>query len=132
MVMYTRHRPARVTLLALLTLIVAGFGGIRLGESIFFWKTLIEYGTHPLYTAISGAFWLGGGLLLVWGLWRGRPWAWRATVVATMAYPAWFWLDRVLLQRPHMNDEFTLISTAVLLLIVLSILFTRRTREYLQ
>jgi hypothetical protein len=117
-------------LLAILVLIIAIFGGIRLAESIYFWKTLIEYGAHPLYTALSGFLWLVTGLLLVWGVWRGLRWAWRAALFGTIVYTAWYWLDRLIVQRPHMNDPFSLITTALLLMLVLVILFSRRTRNY--
>ena len=127
---HSRPRPIRVSLLAILVLIIAIFGGIRLGESIYFWKTLIEYGAHPLYTALSGLVWLVAGLLLVWGVWRGLRWAWRAALFGTIVYTAWYWLDRLIVQRPHMNDPFSLITTALLLMLVLVILFSRRTRNY--
>ena len=55
-------RLIRVIILALLVLAVAIWNGLRLGETIFFWKTLEQYGAHPLYIAISGGVWLITGL----------------------------------------------------------------------
>jgi hypothetical protein len=63
----TNFRPIRVTLLALLMLVIALWNGLRLGQAIFFWKTLQEYGASPWYIVISGGFWLLGGLALAWG-----------------------------------------------------------------
>jgi hypothetical protein len=125
-------RPKRVTFLAILALIIAIFNSIRIGESIFFWRILIEYEGQFLYTLLSGAVWLLSGFFLVWGLWTGKSWAWGAALGLFTAYPAWYWLDRMLVQRPHTNWLFSLFLTVIFLCVVLLILYSRRTRRYLR
>jgi hypothetical protein len=125
-------RPKRVTFLAILALIIAIFNGIRIGETIFFWKILIEFDGQSLYTLISGVVWLLSGLLLVWGLWTGKSWSWGAALGFFITYPAWYWLDRLLVQTPHTNWPFSLRLTVIFLCLVLPILFSRRTRRYLR
>ena len=93
------RRPLRINFLVLLILAVAVWNGLRLGETIFFWKTLAKYGAHPLYIAISGAVWIIAGLLLAWGLWLGKAWGWAATLVGTVGYTAWYWFDRLVIAR---------------------------------
>jgi hypothetical protein len=129
---YKQPRPIRVTILAILVLIFALLNMLRLGESIYFWKTLLEYGTQPLYLALSGFIWAIVGLLLVWGVWMGGRWAWLSTVIGAVVYAAWYWLDRLFLQQPHTNGIFSLISTVVMLLFVYLILFSSRARHYFQ
>jgi Na+/melibiose symporter-like transporter len=128
--MNLRNRPIRVTLLALLVLFFALLNLLRLGESIYFWKTLLEYGTQPLYLALSGGFWVIVCFLLVWGLWVGKRWIWLATVIGTVVYSVWYWLDRLLLQQPHTNNAFVLGATVVILLLIFLVLFSSRTRRY--
>ena len=123
-------RPIRVYLLAIFVLWLAAWNGLRLGETIFFWKTLGTYGARPLYIAISGAVWLITGLLLTWGLWRGKAWGWAGVLAATAGYTAWYWFDRLVLQQPHANWPFVLIADLVSLLVIFTILFSRRTRLF--
>ena len=126
------QRPLRINLLALLVLALAAWNGLRLGEAIFFWKTLENYGAHPLYIAISGGVWFIAGLLLGWGLWLGKPWAWAATLGGTVSYVAWYWFDRLVLQEPHANWPLVLIANIVFLILIFSILFSHKTRRFLK
>ncbi len=123
-------RPIRVTLLAIVFLLFALFEGFRLVDSIYYWKTLLEYGAQSLYLALSGAVWSIGGLLLVWGLWRGKRWAWLGSVIGAVGFMIWYWLDRLLLQQPHNNGTFAVIASCFILLVILLTLLTRRTRHY--
>jgi hypothetical protein len=125
-----KTRPSRVTVLAVLSFCFTLWNAVRLGEDIFFWKILLEYGTHPLYIALSGGVWLIAGLFLTWGLWYGKKWAWLAAVIITLCYASWYWIDRLLLQRPHSNWLFSLIATGALLFIIFSILLSRRTKRF--
>jgi predicted permease len=106
------------------------WNGLRLGEAIFYWKTLAEYGAHPLYIAITGGVWPVAGFFLVWGLWQGKSWGWVAVLVGTVGYTGWYWFDRLVLQQPHANWPFVLVANIVCLLLILIILFSRVTRRY--
>ena len=123
-------RPIRVNFLVIFVLWLAVCNGLRLGETIFFWKTLEYYSAHPLYIAISGAVWLITGLLLVWGLWLGKAWGWAAMLGGSAGYTAWYWLDRLVVQIPHANWRFVLIGNIVFLLLIFTILFSRQTRRF--
>jgi len=125
-------RPGRVVLLALAVSVFASWNGLRLGEAIFFWKTLAEYGAHPLYIAMSGGVWFIAGLLLAWGLWRGKAWAWLAAIGGAAGYGRWYWFDRLVLQKPHANWPFVLGASVIFLLFILIILFSRNTRRFFQ
>jgi hypothetical protein len=125
-------RPIRITLLAIIVFFVSVGNGLRLGETIFFWYTLAEYGAHPFYMAISGAVWLTAGLSLVWGLWQGKAWGWVVTLGGLIGYTIWFWFDRLVIQKPHANLPFVLTGYIVLLTLILIILFSRKTRRFFQ
>ena len=132
MINQKRIRPIRVTVLTALIFCFAIWNGLRLSEAVYFWRTLQEYGTHPLYIAISGGTWLIAGLTLMWGLWQGKTWAWLVTILAAISYDSWFWIDRLFLQKPHSNWPFSLVTTAILLSFVLIILFSHKTRRFFQ
>jgi len=130
MISANRQRTIGITILAFIGLMLAAWNGLRLGETIFFWKTLETYGAYPLYIAISGGVWLITGLVLVAGLWLGETWGWAATLGGTIAYTAWYWFDRLIMQKPHANWPFVLIANIVFLLIIFLILFSRGTRRF--
>jgi len=123
-------RPIQVICLELILVFAAAWNGLRLGETIFFWKTLEYYGAHPLYIAISGGVWLITGLLLAWGFWLGKAWGWAAVLAGTVGYSAWYWFDRLVLEQPRVNWAFVLVADIVFLLFIFAILFSRRTRLF--
>ena len=123
-------RPFCIIFLALVVLAVAIWNGLRLGETIFFWKTLEKYGVHPLYIAISGTLWLLFGLVVFMGVWLGKTWGWAAALVGTVGYFTWYWFDRLFMQKPHANWLFVLIASLVLLLIIIMILISHETRRF--
>jgi hypothetical protein len=125
-------RPFGVTFLAIMVVFAAICNGLRISETIFFWKTLAEYGVHPLYIAISGGVWLLADLFLLWSLWQGKTWSQFAVFSSAAGYAAWYWFDRLVLQKPHANWPFALVATVVSLLIILHILFLRSTRLFFQ
>jgi hypothetical protein len=132
MIKAKRTRPIGVIILLFSVFWLASWNGLRLGTAIFFWKTLTEYGAHPLYIAASGGVWLIAAFWLVWGLWQGKTWGWMAAFSGIAGYVAWYWLDRLVLQKPHANWPYALTATVVSLLIVLPILFLHNTRLYFQ
>ena len=132
MVEEKNKRPVELTILEILFLLFAAWNGLRLGESIFFWKTLAEYGAYQLYIALTGGFWLIAALLLFWAFWRGKTWGRAAAFAGTLGYSAWYWFDRLVLQKPHANLSFVVVANIVFLLLVLTILFSRKTRRFFQ
>ena len=125
-------RPIGITSLEILFLLFAAWNGLRLGETIFFWKTLAEYGAYPLYIALTGAIWLIAAMLLFWAFWSGKPWGRAAALAGTLGYTAWYWLDRLVLQKPHSNLSFVVIVNIVFLVFVIIILFSRKSRRFFQ
>ena len=128
-----KKRPFGVTFLAIYVFCLAAWNALRLGQSIFFWKTLANYGAHPVYIAVSGGVWLIAGLVLAWGLWLGKPWAWAASLGGAAGYGCWYWFDRLVLQKPQSSNwPLALAVTVAILLFVLLPLFSRSTRRFFQ
>lgn len=125
-------RPVGLLILTIFIFCLAAWNGFRLGETIFFWKTLAQYGAHPLYIAITGATWLIVGLFLVWSLWLGKSWGWVATLASLIGYTAWYWVDLLVLQGSHANWPFILIVNIVFLLLILLLLFWNKTKRFFQ
>jgi len=126
----TRPRPYGIAVLVIMIACLAFWNSLRLGEAIFFWKTLSTYGAHPLYISLSAGFWLVMGIALVVGLWRRQAWARMAAFFFTGLYPAWYWFDRLVLQKPHANWPFVLTMNCLFVLIMLVILLSKRTQRF--
>jgi hypothetical protein len=125
-----RPRPISISILVLIILWLAIWNGLRLGEAIFYWNIYKAYNTYPLYISISGGIWFIIGLFLAWSLWQGRRWGRVAVICASAGYVAWYWFDRLVLQEPHANWPFVLVANIIILFLISSILFSRRTRRY--
>jgi hypothetical protein len=120
------YRPLRISILAICILWFTALNGLRMGEAIYFWRTLTEYRVSPLYISLSGGLWLIAGLKLVWGLLQGKAWARTAVTCGTILYTFWYWFDRLVLEEPHANWPFVLTANIILLLILFSILFSQK------
>jgi hypothetical protein len=125
-----RSRPIGVTYLVLFLFLLAIWNGLRLGETIFFWKTLKGYGANPIYISASSGMWFIIGLFLVRGLWQGKNWGRTAVICGAAAYTTWYWFDRLALQARHANWLFVLSMNIVLILSILGILFSKQTRQF--
>lgn len=125
-------RPMSLTIIIVLILCSAVWNGLRMSEAILFWNSLVEYGAHPLYISMSGGIWFLIGLILVWSLWKGRKWGWMASLATVVSYSTWYWLDRIILQKPHANWLFALIVNIILFLTIIFLMISRKMRAYFQ
>lgn len=106
------------------------WGLLRLFAALRWWDVLYEFDARlgPLYLTITGAGWLLGGGVLLWGAWRRRAWA-RLVVPAFIGlWLAAYWVERLFFQAVRPNLPFVL-AASVLLLAVLSIITFHRSTE---
>jgi len=90
------RRPFSVTLLAVLVLMFAVVNLMRFFQTLRQWDFLASLlPFSPTYLAASGFVWSVGGLILAWGLWRGKPWSVRYTLLSMILYIMYYWLDRI-------------------------------------
>ena len=113
--------PFRVTLLSLAVLMLTVWNLFRAWTAFAWWGVLAEFipKSGPLYIGLTGILWSALGLVLVWGLDGGRPWAPRLALGAGPVYTVWYWTDRLVLQTERANWPFILfVNLLVLVLIV--------------
>lgn len=126
------RRPFGVTILLWLVLSLTAWSVLRLYSAIQWWSLISEFASTPgpLYIALSGGFWLIVSVLLLWGMWQAKAWIRSALLGAGAALAAWYWGDRLLLQKPGMNWLFALMLTVFLLTILLICVFVPGTKTF--
>lgn len=114
-------RPFSVTLLTVLVLIIACIYLIRFAETLYLWNFILSLQTiSPLYLAFTGLIWTVIGFPLSWGLWRGHPRAPKVTHLLALAYPLYYWLDRLLVaSAAEVDSNWPFASAVTILLIIL-------------
>jgi hypothetical protein len=125
-------RPLGIKIIGILTIWLIVWNGLRLGMSIFYWNTLDEYNAHPFYIFLSGGIWLTAGLFLLWTLNQRKTSSRKTTLVVAVGYTSWYWLDRLILQKPHANWLFSITINLIFLILIIVLLFSRKTNLYLQ
>ena len=125
-------RPFSVTLLALGVLTIATINLIRFALTLAQWQFLNEILLiPPLYLAISGLIWGLVWLPIAWGLWRGYGWVPRLTLLATLAYTLYYWLDRLLLSNnAGSNWRFAIVFNIILITIIYWLLSRRKAKAF--
>jgi hypothetical protein len=129
-----RTRPRRVTLLFLGVLINMGLSLARLALAVQQWSFLSAFSSVPvLYLALTGLIWSVAGLILAWGLWRGRRWAPPALFGTALAYTFYFWADRLFIADPTLTRSswpFLAGGNLVIIALIGWILSTRKARVF--
>ena len=125
-------RPPGVVILTGYTLFLVLWNIIRMGNAIFFWDSLKNYGSFPAYISISGGIWCTAGLLILGGLWKGIPVVWNISYFASAGYFLWYWIDRLFIENPNQNWLFVVFLSSIIFIIYIFILSSRKTRTYFQ
>ena len=128
-----RRRPFGVTLLLWLVLSLSAWGAVRLIAALRLWNLLNEFEARlsPLYLSMTGAGWMLGGAVLLWGLFSGNVWTYRAIPAALFLWIVQYWIERLFFQSARANVTFALILTILLFIVTLISAFNRKTREFL-
>lgn len=130
-------RPLRVTLFALVVLFISTINFIRLEQAVERWdflKSLLP--VSPLYLAASGLVWGLLGLAVFWGIWKGKTWAPRLTLLAFGGYLLYYWFDRLWLasdtlgRRPSEGWPFFVGFHLIVFILSVWLLFTRKSRRF--
>jgi hypothetical protein len=132
-----QRRPWGVTILTLFVLTITCLSLLRLVLSLVQWGFLASLpGVSPLYLALSGLVWACLGMILLWGLWRRKPWMPRGFRWSALLYALYYWLDRVFAAGWLKTDTFpenalfTACLTILLLIIIFWILSRRKNKAY--
>jgi hypothetical protein len=90
------HRPLSITLLAWFVLVVTILNLLRLVMTLRNWEFLAGLlPMSPVYLALSGLSWCLLGFPLTWGIWLGKSWAPKFTLISIIAYSIYYWSDRL-------------------------------------
>jgi hypothetical protein len=127
-----RRRPFGVTLLLWLVLSLSAWGLVRLLAALRWWNELHEFEARlsPLVLSLTGALWLIVGGVLLWGLFSGGRWMYRAIPSAIAAWLVEYWIERLFFESPRANLPFALIVSLLLFIVTLISAFNRRTKEF--
>ena len=127
-----RKRPFGVTLLLWLVLSLSVWGAVRLLAALHWWNVLTEFEARlgPLYLSITGVGWMVTGGLLLWGLFRGTWWTYRAIPVSILLWIVQYWIERVFFESPRANLLFALSTSVLLFIVTLISAFNRKTKEF--
>jgi hypothetical protein len=128
-----RRRPFGVTLLLWLVLSLSAWGLVRLLAALRWWSVLSEFEARlsPLFLAMTGALWLIGGGVLLWGLFSGGRWTYRAIPMAIAVWLVEYWIERLFFESPRANLPFALIASLLLFIVTLISALNPRTKAFL-
>jgi len=125
--------PFRVTLLYVLVLTLSAWNGLRLWTALAWRNILTEFSASPspIVIAVSGAFWMVTGIILLWSIWQKKAWSATLLVGVAAGYTIWYWSERLIWQIPHPNWLFAVIVNLALLVFILftAKLLTREAHE---
>ncbi len=121
--------PFSVTLATALVLSLSAWSIFRVWTAVIWRDVLAEFASRPgpLYIGVTGAIWSILGLAVLWGIGFRKSWALRLLFGGALAFSAWYWTDRLLLQTERANWPFTL---AFNLLAFIPIFLSTRTNHF--
>jgi hypothetical protein len=128
-----RKRPFGVTLLLWLVLSLSAWGVVRLLAALRWWDVLNEFGANlsPLYLSITGAGWAVVGIVLLWGLFSGKPWTRLAIPISIFLWLMGYWVERMFFESPRANLPFALMASILLFALTLVSALNRKTKKFL-
>ncbi len=127
-----RKRPFGVTLLLWLVLTLSAWGAVRLFAALRWHAVLTEFGARlsPVYLSITGAGWTVVGVVLLWGLFRGKLWTRWAIPASIFLWLIGYWMERLFFESSRENLFFALIASSLLLAVTLVSALNRKTRKF--
>jgi len=116
-------RPFRVSVLAVIFLILSLLGWLRLGQALINRQLLTQLGAWPgpVYIALGGLVWGAAGLPVALGLWSRASWSGSAARLAALIFLLTYWIDRLWFsaeRAPVYNWPFSLGVSAAWLILV--------------
>jgi hypothetical protein len=125
--------PVRLTLVAVLVLIITTWNLLRLYAAIAWFPALEHYAPYPgpVYTAITGGVFALLGLGILVSGWRRQAWTPRLTLLAAWMYTGWAWADRLFVRSQVLTGRvLDAILAAALLGLVTAVALDRRNAAY--
>ena len=128
-------RPFSVTLVVFGVLLFAGVQWLGFWQAI---KLVIAplhslLPVSPIYLLLRPVFWGSISLLLAWGLWFGKRWAYYLALGSFPLLLIVFWLERFIIVNSHQRFSNVMFVTTVLLVVIILlylVLFRPASREF--
>ena len=99
----TAKRPRQITALGWLFLLVGIFHFLKFIQVVrnidLLWS--LPLAVSPRYLAADGIVWGIIGLILTWGVWKGKNWSGSAAMILSILYNLAFWADRIWIAQPE-------------------------------
>ncbi len=129
-----RRLPLTITLLLGVVLITTVLSAVRFFTAVAWRTTLQNYESSMLvaYTAITGAIWTIVGCFVLWNFFRRTRAARWVLLGAVLAYMAWGWADRMLVQSDlfRTNWRFGLIASVLVLAYTAAVVLDPHNRSH--
>lgn len=105
-----------VTFRSLIVLTATVAAALRAIGAVIYRSLLVEKTTLglTLYLFLSGAFWFGIGIWLLFKFWQERKTAEKQMALAALLYGIWYWGERLWLQPMPGHRPFALVITLLL------------------
>ena len=128
-----QKRPFGVTLFLWMVLSLSVWGLLRLIGALRWWDVLSHFQARlsPLYLSITGAGWVLAGIVLLFGIFAGKRWAYRAIPASIAVWLIQYWLERSFFESPRANLPFMIVVSLALLLVTLAIMLSPKTKKFL-
>jgi hypothetical protein len=109
------------------------WGVLRLLAALRWWDVLNEFGASlsPLYLSITGIGWAVMGIVLLYGLFSGKPWIRLAIPISIFLWLMGYWIERLAFQSPRANLPFAFIASLLLFVVTLVSALNRKTKNFL-
>jgi hypothetical protein len=129
------RRPLGVTILILVVLIFTSLNTLRLVTVIRTRDFLLDASLDVpvMYLLITGMFWTGFGLPLLYGLWTRRNWIPTTIMAAVVLYCCYYWFDRLLMAESSVIENrwpFALALTILTLSLTILTLTHAKAKEF--
>ncbi len=127
----SQPRPASVTLLLWLVLLLSAWGALRFAAALRWWDVLTEFESSlsPLYLSIGGAVWCIAGVVLYRMLATRKRRARSALLAAAVLWYGQFWVERIFFHTAPSNTGFVLIATTLLLAVIILAVYLPGTKN---
>ena len=102
-------RPVGISIFAISILLITIYYFTRIVQVLRNWSTIADFplSVPPVYLIIDGLIWTSTGLILCWGLWKGKKWAPYGGAILSFLYMIFFWIDQIWIsENPGLTSEW--------------------------
>lgn len=131
-----QKRPFCVTLLVIGVICFIVLHIVRVISAIGQWRFLntLLGNVIPVYIFFTGLCWSIAGSITAYGLWSGKRWAKRFTIIAALVFTLLYWVDQLLIMANQIrstNWPFLVLVNLIILILLIWLLNCKAVKTYL-